>query len=133
MTPEQGPPCGTLGAVSADEIDDYLATAPEPQASTLRALRAVLEPLLQDAEPGIAYGIPAYKVGGKGVAGFSFSTGHCSYFPMSGSITTQLADRLVDYATAKGSIRFDAATPLPAELVAELVQARRDEIARTGR
>jgi uncharacterized protein YdhG (YjbR/CyaY superfamily) len=119
--------------MSAQEIDDYLAGAPEPQASTLRALRATLEPLLPDAEPGIAYGIPAYKVDGRGVAGFSFSQGHCTYFPMSGSITAALAERLQGYATAKGSLRFDAGVPLPADLVADLVAARREEIARTGR
>jgi uncharacterized protein YdhG (YjbR/CyaY superfamily) len=119
--------------MSAQEIDDYLAGAPEPQATTLRALRATVEALLPDAEPGIAYGIPAYKVDGRGVAGFSFSQALCSYFPMSGSITAQLADRLAGYATAKGSIRFAADVPLPADLIAELVAARREEIARTGR
>lgn len=119
--------------MTAQEIDDYLAGAPEPQATTLRALRATLEGLLPDAEPGIAYGVPAYKVDGRGVAGFSFSTAHCSYFPMSGSITAALADPLEGYATAKGSIRFDAGTPLPDDLVAQLVAARREEIARTGR
>jgi uncharacterized protein YdhG (YjbR/CyaY superfamily) len=93
----------------------------------------VLAVLLPEAEQGIAYGVPCFKVGGRGVAGFGWSTSHCTYFPMSGSITAELADDLVDYTTAKGSLRFSADGGLPAELVVRLVAARQAEIARTGR
>ena len=119
--------------MSTAEIDSYLAGAPEPHRSTLRALRATLEGLLPEAEQGITYGIPTFSVAGKGVAGFSFSTGHCSYFPMSGSIVEQLGDRLDGYVTGKGSVRFASDEPLPHDLVAALVEARTAEIAGSGR
>lgn len=119
--------------MSAQEIDDYLAAVPEPQRSTLRAVRATVEELLPDAEPGIAYGLAAYKVGGTGVAGFGAYKDHCTYAPMSGSITAELADELADYDTTKGAVRFPADTPLPPDVIAALVRARRAEIARTGR
>ena len=51
---------------------------------------------------------------------------------MSGSITAELADELADYDTTKGAVRFPADTPLPPEVIAALVRARRAEIARTG-
>ena len=76
------------------DVDDYLAGVPEPQKSTLESLRAMLTALLPDGEQGIAYGVPCFKVGGKGVAGFGFYKNHCTYFPMSGSITAELADDL---------------------------------------
>jgi uncharacterized protein YdhG (YjbR/CyaY superfamily) len=119
--------------MSADEIDSYLAAVPEPQRTTLATVRATIRAILPEAEEGLAYGVPAYRVGGVAVAGFASATRHCSYFPMSGSITAELADELSGYATSKGSISFAADVPLPDALVERLVQARRDEIARTGR
>ena len=120
------------GPLRKQDVDHYLAAVPEPQRTTLEAVRATLVALLPEAEQGIAYGVPCFKVGGKGVAGFGFYTNHCTYFPMSGSITAELADDLKHYVTAKGSIQFATDEPLPAELVEHLVDARRREIARSG-
>ena len=119
--------------MSAAEVDDYLATVPEPQRSTLEQVRATLVELLPDAEQGIAYGVPCFKVGGKGVAGLASYAQHCSYLPMSGSITAELAEQLTGYVTSKGSVQFATDTPLPREVVARLVDARKAEIVRTGR
>ena len=116
--------------VSNQDVDDYLAAAPEPQKSTLESLRATLVALLPEAEQGIAYGVPCFTVDGKGVAGFAFYPNHCTYLPMSGSITTELADELTGFMTAKGSIRFPTDQPLPDVLVGRLVEARLREIAR---
>ena len=115
--------------MSQQDVDDYLAGVPEPQRSTLEQVRATLSALLPDAEQGIAYGVPCFKVGGKGVAGFASYAGHCSYLPMSGSITAELAEQLTGYTTSKGSIQFPTDTPLPHDLVGQLVEARRREIA----
>jgi uncharacterized protein YdhG (YjbR/CyaY superfamily) len=119
-----------VSEVSNQDVDDYLAAVPEPQKSTLEGMRATLAALLPDAEQGIAYGVPCFKVGGKGVAGFGFYKNHCTYFPMSGSITSELADDLTGFVTAKGSIQFPTDEPLPDDLVARLVEARRRELDR---
>lgn len=118
--------------VTNQDVDDYLAGVPEPQKSTLENLRAVLATLLPEAVQGITYGVPCFKVGGKAVAGFGYYKNHCTYFPMSGSVTGELADELQGYVTAKGSIRFPNDDPLPPRLVERLVEARRAEIARSG-
>ncbi len=119
--------------MSTSQVDDYLAGVPEPQRSTLQQVRATLVELLPGAEQGIAYGVPCFKVGGKGVAGVASHARHCSYLPMSGSITAALAEQLTGYVTSKGSVQFATDTPLPPELVAQLVAARRAEISRSGR
>ena len=119
--------------MSEAEVDEYLAAVPEPQRSTLEHVRATLAALLPGAEQGIAYGVPCFKVAGKGVAGFGFYQNHCTYFPMSGSITAELADDLTGFVTAKGSIRFPNDEPLSDALVGKLVGARQREIAGTAR
>jgi uncharacterized protein YdhG (YjbR/CyaY superfamily) len=119
--------------VSDAEVDVYLEALPEPQRTTLEQLRATLVALLPDADQGIAYGVPCFKVGGKAVAGFASYPKHCSYLPMSGSITAELADELSGYVTSKGSIQVATVEPLPAGLVEHLVEARRREIERAAR
>ena len=118
--------------VSNQDVDDYLAAVPEPQKTTLESVRATLAALLPEAEQGIAYGVPCFKVGGKGVAGFASYKNHCTYLPMSGSITAELADELSGFVTAKGSVQFATDEPLPADLVEHLVDARLTEIARSA-
>lgn len=117
--------------MSSAEIDEYLAPVPQPHRAALDALRAQLAALLPDATEGISYGIPTFKVGGKGVAGFGMYKNHCTYFPMSGSITAELAEELTSYPTAKGSIRFAPDARLPDDVVEKLVAARLREIARS--
>jgi uncharacterized protein YdhG (YjbR/CyaY superfamily) len=48
----------------------------------------------------MSYGMPAF-IEGKPIAGYSASAGHCSYFPMSGAITTQFAGDLAKYEVSK--------------------------------
>ena len=107
-------------------VDEYLDAAPEPQQSTLRAIRSTLRSILPDAEEGMSYGVPAFKVDGTAVAGFK---GHCGYYPHSGSVLEQLADQLTDYDWAKGTLRFAIDTPLPAALVERMVRLRLDQLA----
>jgi len=98
-----------------------IAIAPEPQRSTIAAL-------LPDADQVIAYGVPCFKIDGQGVAGFGVAKKHCTYFPMSGSITAELADELQGFETSKGSIRFPEDESLPRDLVQRLIEARQREI-----
>lgn len=112
----------------AAEVDAYLAAVPEPQRSVLEDLRRRIRSAAPDASEGISYGMPAFLLSGKPLAGYAASKGHCSYFPMSGSVVATLGDRLAGYETRKGTVHFQAAAPLPTDLVAALVSARRREI-----
>lgn len=109
-------------------IDEYLATASADQRTALEKLRKTIKAIVPTAEECIVYGVAAFRLNGKAVAGLGASTNHCSYFPMSGAIVAALRDELKGYETGKGSIRFQAAKPLPASLVRKLVQARIAEI-----
>ena len=111
-----------------ETVDEYLAGVDEPGRSTLGALRAVLARLLPDAEEGIAYGAPAYRVGGKVIAGFSASAKHLSYLPHRGEVLAGMGDAVAGYGTSKGALRFPLDEPLPEALVEQLVAARQAEL-----
>jgi uncharacterized protein YdhG (YjbR/CyaY superfamily) len=57
--------------VSAQEVDRYLEALEEPKRGTLALLRQRILDALPEAEQGISYGVPAFKVQGKTIAGFA--------------------------------------------------------------
>ncbi len=110
--------------MSREEIDAYLAGLDEPKRSTLEQLRRSILEVVPDADEGISYGLPAFRVQGKVVAGFGAFSKHCSYLPHSGSVLPALEADLAPYVTSAGTLRFPVDEPLPAPLVERLVQVR---------
>jgi uncharacterized protein YdhG (YjbR/CyaY superfamily) len=82
------------------------------------------------AEQVLSYGAPAFKIGGKAVAGFAAAKNHLSYLPHSGSVLETLEDEVAGFATSKGSLKFAPDSPLPDTLVTKLVQTRLRELGR---
>jgi uncharacterized protein YdhG (YjbR/CyaY superfamily) len=109
-------------------VDEYLQQVPEPQRSTLTALRTTLREVLPDAQEVISYNLPAFKVEGKAIAGYGAFKNHCSYFPHSGSVIPTLADELEGYEWNKGTLRFAIDEPLPKALVIKLVSRRFEQL-----
>ena len=85
----------------------------------------MLAVLLPQAEEGISYGVPAFRIGGKSVAGYGYAEKHCSYFPHSGSIISQVDPKLLeDYEWSKGTLRFAIDQCPDQVLVRRLVELR---------
>jgi uncharacterized protein YdhG (YjbR/CyaY superfamily) len=112
------------GVVSAREIDDYLDPLDEPGRSSLRSLRRTIAEILPEAEQGISYGMPAFRLHGKVVAGFAAFKNHLSYFPHSGSVLKELGDGVAGYSMSKGTLRFAVDATLPRDLVEKLLAVR---------
>ena len=110
--------------MTGDEVDAYLNGLEEPQRSTLAALRRSIRAVVPDAEECISYGVPAFRVDGKVVAGFAAFKNHLAYLPHSGEVLTRLAARLGGYERTKGSLHFPLDEPLPDDLVRSLVNAK---------
>ena len=115
------------GAVSKGEIDQYLGTLDEPKRATLARLRDTIVAIVPDAEQCISYGMPAFKLHGKTVAGFAAFKSHLSYLPHSGSVIPQLAEETGGYTKTKGSLHFPVDKPLPKKLVKKLLDVRMAE------
>jgi uncharacterized protein YdhG (YjbR/CyaY superfamily) len=119
--------------VSAQEVDAYLREVEEPKRGTLETLRRTILEIVPQAEQVISYGVPAFRVEGKTVAGFAAFKDHLSYLPFSGSVLGQLADELAGYAMTKGSLHFAVDRPLPKVLVKKLVAVRLADAAQRPR
>ena len=92
--------------MSQQDIDDYLANLVEPSRSTLEQLRQTIQSIVPDAEQGMSYGAPAFRLHGKVIAGFAAFRNHLSYLPHSGSVLAELSDEVAGYATSKGALQF---------------------------
>lgn len=114
--------------MTQQDIDSYLAALDEPARGALEHLRRTIAEALPHAEQGLSYGVPAFKVSGKAVAGFAAHRNHLSYLPHSGEVLAALGSDLDGYETSKGALRFTADAPLPAALVSKLIAARLHEI-----
>jgi uncharacterized protein YdhG (YjbR/CyaY superfamily) len=122
-----------MPALSAEEIDNYLRGVEDPKRSTLQALRRTILDVIPDAEQGISYGMPAFRMQGKTVAGFAAFKYHLSYLPHSGTVLGQLADELAGYTMTKGSLHFPVDRPLPKAVVKRLIAVRLSEADRRSR
>ena len=64
-------------------------------------LRDTIVAIVPDAEQCISYGVPAFKLRGKTIAGFAAFKSHLSYLPHSGSVIRQLAKETEGYTKTR--------------------------------
>jgi uncharacterized protein YdhG (YjbR/CyaY superfamily) len=113
-----------IKCVSSDEIDQYLVGLDEPKRSTLQRLRQTILEVVPEAEEGISYQVPAFRVNGKVIAGFAAFKNHLSYLPHSGSVFPVLRDEVASYKTSTGALQFPIDSSLPKSLVEQLIRVR---------
>ena len=113
--------------MSAEEVDEYLRGLKEPKRSTLQSLRRTIIEIVPEAEEVISYRVPAFRVGGKTIAGFAAFKDHLSYLPFSGSVLGPLADEFEGYTMTKSSLHFPVDQPLPKVVVEKLIAVRLGE------
>ncbi|MFN8215696.1 MAG: DUF1801 domain-containing protein [Solirubrobacterales bacterium] len=110
--------------MSAEQVDSYLRDLEEPKRTTLQELRRTILEIVPDAEEGISYRVPAFRLHGQVIAGFAAFKNHVSYLPFSGSVLSRLADQLDGYTMTKSSLHFPIDRPLPKALVKRLIAVR---------
>jgi uncharacterized protein YdhG (YjbR/CyaY superfamily) len=112
-----------------NNIDSYLAALPDDKGGVLERLRKTIRATAPRAEECISYQLPAFRLDGKVLVAFGATAKHCAFYPMSDTTVRAHKNELKEYDTSKGTIRFQAAKPLPATLVRKLVKARIAEAA----
>ena len=109
-------------------IDRHLKKFSGEQLETLQHLRETILSIVPQAKETISYGMPAFEIDGKVVAGFEGFKKHCSYFPHSGSVLEEL-DSFPEWCeVSKGTLKFPIGKKLPKTLVRKLISVRRRQI-----
>jgi uncharacterized protein YdhG (YjbR/CyaY superfamily) len=114
--------------MSADDVDEHLAQLDEPKRSTLEQVRRSIATVIPEAEQGLSYGVPVFRIAGEPVAGFSAAKEWLRYLPHRGEILSTSSDEdLGGLSASKGAVKFAVDQPLPDSLVRKLIGARRIE------
>jgi uncharacterized protein YdhG (YjbR/CyaY superfamily) len=103
-------------------IDEYIALFSKDVRNILEALRKAIRDVAPQAEEGISYQIPTYKLNGN-LVHFAAFKDHISFFPTSSGIEA-FKVKLKSYKTSKGTIRFPLDEPIPFDLIEEIVMFR---------
>ena len=112
------------GKRKATTIDDYLAALSHDKRAALERLRKTIRAAAPRAEECISYRLPAFCLDGNTLVLFGATSRHCAFYPGSGTAVAAHQEELRGYSTSKGTIRFQAEKPLPADLVRKLVKYR---------
>jgi uncharacterized protein YdhG (YjbR/CyaY superfamily) len=110
-------------------MDDYLAGLPDEQRSAFERVRTVVRGVAPEAEEGKSYGMPAFIYEGRPLLGIRAAQEHLSVFPFSPAAVESVADRLEGFKLSKGTIRFTPESPVPDDVLGDLIRARMREIA----
>ena len=96
--------------MSADDVEQYIAGFDEPRRAALRRLRRSILALVPDAEEGLSYGVPVFRIDGTAIAGFSAAKNHISFLPHSGDVLSAFSDaELGGLGRSKGALRLPLA------------------------
>lgn len=110
--------------MSTAEVDAYIASFEDPQRDALERLRAVILQCLPEAEQGISYAMPAFKIKGKAIAGMAAYKSFVSYYPHSGVVIEQVGQAAKEYEGTSGALHFPLDKPIPKQLVKQLIAVK---------
>jgi uncharacterized protein YdhG (YjbR/CyaY superfamily) len=113
-------------------VDDYFGGLDASARAAFEHIQNLVMDMVPDAEAGTSYGIAALKYKQKPLLGFLAAKQHLSIFPFSSQVVDAARDRLTGFELSKGAIRFTIATPLPDEVVRDIVRYRVEEILRNA-
>jgi len=107
---------------SFSSIDEYVATFPKDVQSILQEVRQAIREAAPEAEEGISYQMPIFKLNGD-LVWFAAFKDHIGFFPRASAIEA-FKDKLSAYEISKGTIKFALNKPMPLDLIKEIVKFR---------
>lgn len=110
-------------------MDDYLDGLPDEQRAAFERVRTVVRGVAPEADEGESYGMPAFIYAGRPLLGFRAAKKHLSVFPFSPEAIEVVGGRLEGFELSKGTIRFTPESPVPDDVLEDVIRARIREIA----
>ena len=107
-------------------IDEYIETFPKNVQTILQKLRLTVRKAARGSVETISYGMPTFKLNGKGLVYFAGFKNHIGFYPVPSGIEAFKKD-LSSYKQGKGSVQFPLDEPIPYDLVRRIVIFRAKE------
>ncbi|MCW5718624.1 MAG: DUF1801 domain-containing protein [Bauldia sp.] len=104
-------------------VDAYIAAFPEPVRKILEAVRATIRAAAPDAVEAMSYGIATYRLDGHPLVYFGGWKTYVSVYPL--PEPPALEADMAPYRHGAGTVRFPFNAPVPHDLIARIVKARR--------
>lgn len=106
-------------------VDAYIAAFPDAVRPILEAVRQTIRAAAPDAVEAVSYGIATYQLDGHPLVYFGGWKSYVSVYPLPAPPVLE-AD-MAPYRHGAGTVRFPFDAPIPHDLIARIVRARRAE------
>lgn len=103
-------------------VDEYIETFPKEVQDVLQKIRHAIRMAAPEAEEGISYQIPTFKLNGNLVY-FAGWKNHVAFYPSSSAVKV-FSEELSAYETSKGTIKFPLDKPIPFGLITKITEFR---------
>jgi uncharacterized protein YdhG (YjbR/CyaY superfamily) len=117
------------GEPRPQDVDEYLARLDADQARALATVRKRIHAAHPGLTEAISYGVPVFRLGGKGLVSLGAAKDHCSLYIMSPRFVAKNKQLLAAHDLHGVTVRFPADRPLPADFVKAVVMGRAQESA----
>lgn len=114
--------------MNADQsVDEYLAKISAAELAEFERIKKIVLGLAPSSTLTISYGMPTFKLNGKVLLHFGVFKNHMSLFA-GGQVSEELASKLGDHKTSKGTIQFTQENTLSDEIIIELVETKLQQL-----
>ena len=110
-------------------IDEYIAQFKPEIQEILKKIRALIHEIAPGSFETISYQMPAFLFNGKPLAYFAVFKKHIGFYPTPTGID-EFNEDLSSYKHGKGSVQFPLNKPIPFDLIARIVQFRKNQLER---
>lgn len=110
-----------------ESVDLYIAQFPESTQEILNKIRVLILEKAPNAVESMNYGMPAYKSDGKPLVYFAAYKNHIGFYATP-SGHSKFESELANYKQGKGSVQFPLNQTMPYDLMAQIVEFKREEI-----
>lgn len=114
-----------MSSAKPTAVDAYIAAFPDAVRPILEAVRKTIRAAAPDAVEAVSYGIAAYRLDGHPLVYFGGWKSYVSVYPL--PEPPVLEAEMAPYRHGPGTVRFPFDEPIPHDLIARIVKARRAE------
>ena len=109
-------------------IDAYLSNLSDDNQALPQKIREYVQSINPQFEEAMVYGVPGFKYKNKSLCCYAAFKKHLGFYPLSPQVIKTFSKELIDFETAKSTVRFTPAYLIPPNLIKRMVLERASEI-----